>query len=60
MEIKSLQPVDTIFFIWFTFPEVLSVSQSIVGSAVCALCLIENQHTMLSAETGLDKQWREK
>lgn len=48
---------DIIFFIWFTFPEVHSMSQSKVSSA---LCLIENQHTMLSAETSLNKQWREK
>lgn len=51
---------DTIFFIWFTFPAVLSVSQSKVGSAFCALCLIGNRHTMLSAETSLNKQCGEK
>ena len=58
--IESVHPADTVFFIWFTFPKVLSVSQSKAGSASCALGLIENRHTMLSAETTLNKQWGEK
>lgn len=36
------------------------MSQSKVSSAAFALWLTENQHTMLSAETSLNKQWREK
>lgn len=58
--VESVRAVAWSISVWFTFLEVHSGSQGKVSWAGGALCLIAYQCTMLSAETSLNKQWREK